>query len=372
MADQIQEESKPTTSPMPSEVPDIPTETNEPYELVSPTDAYQEAIKSPVYRLSELMFGSLLAAYVLGFITFAALGSNDTNLAKSMADVTNFWDFLALFFQHVVARGPYFFISISFAYVTAGMYVFYHANILTMHNMPTIEGNNVDFLLAMTQAVFFGISMLYPLAFPLCLALILLSSTMRQYFLNRNHTKSFYHNLTKKDWSEGPGFTNRLDAFRGVFNTILGEKKHNYFKGWKSHPWAVIVLAFGLLLVYAGEWLVLSPYFGLSWNRDQIVLWVSLVIFGFAVIYVHLGLGKGSSVLFRNILLSDNRSDISNQKSEIDNRFIDLRNDLASKGYGKAMQLPTSKQKNVGERLDSLVEELKEMRVKYNNERNNS
>lgn len=63
-----------------------------------PSKAYQSACGSYTYRLSELIFGSLLAAYILGFVSFAANSG---------------------FFQILQAL----IISVTFCYLTAAYYV---------------------------------------------------------------------------------------------------------------------------------------------------------------------------------------------------------------------------------------------------------
>src|SRR5690348_6251871 len=96
-----------------------------------PSDAYQQASKSLVYRLSEQMFGSLLASYGLGFLGFLALHATSAKGAWHAVTLT------------VV----YLSISLTYAYATVGLYLTYHAGILTMHHMP-LENLRYDFFLA--------------------------------------------------------------------------------------------------------------------------------------------------------------------------------------------------------------------------------
>jgi len=130
--------------------------------LKKPTDAYARASTSLDYRLSELMFGSLLASFVLGFLSFPA--------AKTNGQITPNW-------SAGVQIAPSLFISIAYAYLTAGLYVSYHAGILTMHHMP-LRYISLDFLLALGQGIAFGVSMLFPVLFPGAVGLTILLSVL--------------------------------------------------------------------------------------------------------------------------------------------------------------------------------------------------
>jgi len=132
---------------------------------MSPSEAYREATGSLVYRLSELMFGSLLAAYSLGFVgAIAARGSQVSAHGRLGIGL------LAL---------QYLCISISFAYLTTSLYLTYHVGILTMPQLP-FDRLGRDFSIAFFQAVFFGLSMLLPALFPILLSLNFLVSGWRK------------------------------------------------------------------------------------------------------------------------------------------------------------------------------------------------
>ena len=137
------------------------------YGLTPPSKAHREAIGSVVYRLSELMFGSLLASYVLGFIGFSA-----PKTAAAFADGN-----IVVLYPEVLT---YLFVSMSFAYLTAGLYISYHAGILTMPHLP-FSNLRWDYLIALLHSVLFGISMLLPLWLPLCVGFVVLFAIMRQY-----------------------------------------------------------------------------------------------------------------------------------------------------------------------------------------------
>jgi hypothetical protein len=182
-----------------------------------PSAAYKDATDSPVYRLSELMFGSLLAAYVLGFLGFAAGHA------------------AGAFRETLLAWAPYLFVSVTYAYFTAGLYVSYHAGILTMDHMP-LGRLRFDFMLALSQAVAFGFAMLAPVWFPATIAFSLLVSVLRQGHEHTKHVDRFYQPSPadyRRDRDESH------TAFRKQFDELL--KKYPSLKGWEPvSPWKYV------------------------------------------------------------------------------------------------------------------------------------
>lgn len=124
--------------------------------MQKPSDAYNQAVASPIYRLSELMFGSLLASYVLGFVGFAAgkIASHPSDYAIPAAGS---WEFLQHMLTLFVGLLPYLFVSLTYAYATAGLYLSYHTGILLMDHWP-FKSLRLDFALALSQAFFLGVS----------------------------------------------------------------------------------------------------------------------------------------------------------------------------------------------------------------------
>lgn len=119
-----------------------------------PSEAYKLFRDAYTYRVSELIFGSLLASYILGFVSFAAK-SNLPQILQSLL------------------------ISVTFCYLTAAYYVTYHNTILTMPHFYS-RGLRFDFFIAITQAILFGLSMIWSCAFLIFLALSLWSVYTRQ------------------------------------------------------------------------------------------------------------------------------------------------------------------------------------------------
>src|SRR5947208_5091663 len=112
------------------------------------------------------MFGSLLASYVLGFIGFSAPRAADAFKSES----------LQILYPEVLT---YLFISVAFAYITAGLYISYHAGILTMPHLP-FSNLRWDFMVALLQAILFGLSMLLPLWLPIWVSCVLFAALARQ------------------------------------------------------------------------------------------------------------------------------------------------------------------------------------------------
>jgi len=141
-------------------------------EKLLPSEAYRQATGSLVYRLSELMFGSLLAAYCLGFVGAIAAAQGSQLSAHGPLGVG------LLATQYVC-------ISIMFTYLTTSFYLTYHVGILTQPRVP-FASLRLDFTIAVLQAVFFGFSLLLPALFPILLAANVFISGWRK---NQEYTR---------------------------------------------------------------------------------------------------------------------------------------------------------------------------------------
>ncbi|MFH1970876.1 MAG: hypothetical protein ABIJ05_00625 [Patescibacteria group bacterium] len=131
-------------------------------DISNPSAAYKESLESPIYRLSELMFGSLLAAYVLGFIGFAV----------TIHQLGDLWTI-------ILQTMKYLGISSSYVCLTALMYLSYHSNILTIPSLP-FKRIVYDFTLACLQGIFFGLSMVFPSIYIFLLGVNVLLAVLRQ------------------------------------------------------------------------------------------------------------------------------------------------------------------------------------------------
>lgn len=298
-------------------------------EFKRPSEAYRDAIKSPVYKLSELMFGSLLAAYVLGFLAFAA---NPANTPPDLIELKNLQEinpFLYEVIRHAVARLPHLFISVTFAYVTAGAYVAYHAAILPMPHMPLAK-LSTDFLLAMSQAVFFGASMMYPHTLPLWLGITLLIASLRQNSGYREVTRAFFYRLAVEP-NKRDGAVEDLDnrqALKDFRQDFRGEiRKIRNFSSWKRIPW--VVLFSGCILILFQVWLSLNLA---NLRENYLILGLTFVLAICTGVYVHLGLRNQAASLFNETITTEGDKPQTIPKS-------DVRFDQLIDGLEKAIKL---------------------------------
>lgn len=130
----------------------------------SPSENYRNNQDTFAYRLSELVFGSLLASYILGFVGFAA------NIIAENGQTTP-WRIFDPLFGTLDGTGVqeiytlwivflYLFISMTFSMFTAAIYYNYHQSLLFL---PADQrSSHLDFVLSLSIAVFFGISMIMP------------------------------------------------------------------------------------------------------------------------------------------------------------------------------------------------------------------
>jgi hypothetical protein len=252
--------------------------------LRPPSEAYREATRSLVYRLSELMFGSLLAAYSLGFV--GAIAAHGSQLSTHGP-----WGVVLLSFQYAS-------ISIAFAYLTTSFYLTYHAGILTMPQMA-FEHLASDFTLAIVQAVFFGVSILQPALFPILLGV--------NFHISGKRKDKEYEELALRLYNEICGLRGRnepdhLPLFSESLKKLLKQNNFRQLSGWapmgpdlrkgtrKAIIVGVIVIALYILLEFL-TWILArqnSLWFGISllevkWILQQLlitfeVVWATVII----------------------------------------------------------------------------------------------
>jgi len=258
----------------------------------SPSQSRKEAVDSVVYRLSELMFGSLLAAYVLGFIGFAAAGPTRT---------TAFQGNLSAFYPEGLT---YLCISTTFAYLTSALYISYHVSILTMPHLP-LSRLRWDFLVALLQAVLFGLSMLSPVWFPFCTGCVLLAGITRQFWEHRALADWFCRDVFSSNPAspitaarENQRQRQELRRFRRSFAAEL--KQIDDLSIWQSVPkstvGAVVLLIGGGLFVYLRRRWSVEPK--IEALMGQITAWVALVVFLFFLFRVNSLLKERAGFLY--------------------------------------------------------------------------
>lgn len=204
--------------------------------LTVPSQAYKRATLSLVYKLSGVTFGSLLAAYSLGFISLIAAQKAESASIGLL--------------RVVLLSMQYASISITFAYLTASFYLTYHTAILTMPKKE-LEGLGVDFSLAILQALCFGFSMLYPWSFPILLGINFLLTGIRQRELQIALARTLHQTICEK--SDGTFWPNFQD-FRRRLNSLL-DKDFSELSGWrpmgKKIRWfSIAVTVVGIAIAY--------------------------------------------------------------------------------------------------------------------------
>lgn len=234
-----------------------------------PSELYYQAKGTLVYSLSELVFGSLLASFILGFIGFSA-----NILSSSSYGGEIDW-------TKVVKVATYLSISGIYTYYTAGLYLFYHTGILTMPSFYLSSAKR-DFSLSLLSAVAFGISMLLPYSFLICLSIIMLSSLVIQdveykKFIRYCLEKYFHQSAEIRDGNKAKQQGQRKQIEKVLMNSNLeGWKKPKKFLKMASFLMAILGILMCAILEF--EW----PFslFHDEFHKDITVLSCSVVIFG--------------------------------------------------------------------------------------------
>jgi len=145
----------------------------------SPDVAYEEVRKSLVYRLSEAMFASLLASYIIGFAGFVA--SEWLSWRTSTTTIT-----ASALAEPLLAIGNLLAVSVTYAFLTTAIYLNYNTTLLTMASYE-LKNARRDFPFAVSQGFLFGIAMLCPRLLLLTVTLIILVS----YWIRRTEFTAF-------------------------------------------------------------------------------------------------------------------------------------------------------------------------------------
>lgn len=225
--------------------------------IIWPKIAYDEHCASYTNRLSELVFGSLLASYILGFFGFGM------NLAGTLApwkSYVDLWGSLKLF--HLL---EYLIISATFSYLTAAYYVKYHNSILTMPQLPP-EKLSADFGIALMQAILFGLSMIQTDGFLLFVGISLARVFWRQWDVFRQLTEMFQRHEEEEGRDHQINHKHEEKIFMEMLHAINSEKRYcSSLEGWLPVGF-VMKLGAGLLIVVGA--FSESRHF-LSWGKTQ-------------------------------------------------------------------------------------------------------
>lgn len=238
-----------------------------------PSAWYKEAKGTLVYSLSELVFGSLLASFILGFIGFSSSILFNSN---SISDTDQF--------TKITKVLTYLFISGTYTYYTAGLYLFYHTGILTM---PTfnLKSARRDFSLSLLCAVAFGVSMLYPELLMSLLSLTVFSSLFIQ---KREHKKLVKKLYTRAKFpnDKDEDLRHESDYDKTKLNAIKNLLKTSKLEGWSNSVrwvwfWAFVLLVFGGMVFFyiKCDFTLISSITNIQKEKSVVILIVSVAIF---------------------------------------------------------------------------------------------
>lgn len=219
-------------------------------QIIRPSVAYKRACDAYSYRVSELIFGSLLASYILGFV---AVGTNLGHITRSPLDM-GWWTIITSPKLNFLVQAMS--ISVCFSYLTAAYYLTYHSSILTMPHFKTSNLRR-DFTIAILQAVFFGVSVIRFELFPTMIAVSLLIVFFRQQIALRQLSAHFWGNIFGEGLKlEGNEGHRRRREFSDAIREINNNKYYdNCMGGWRpvsSLLWlgVTFLLAGGVAIIY--------------------------------------------------------------------------------------------------------------------------
>ncbi len=200
---------------------------------MTPKQAYENAQKSLFYRLSELVFGSLLASFILGFIAFSSTTLIDSSSWKIS----------------LITGATYLLISLSFSYFTAGTYIIFHAGILTLPSYAHSRAKR-DFGFSLCLAIAFGIIMLMPANFTLLIGFLILYSYL---ILRREHTSLVDDLVTYKNSKRSPTLAKDVDKDSDndrkiLYSEISSIIENSKLKRWKKPKWTDYTIAVSLII----------------------------------------------------------------------------------------------------------------------------
>lgn len=218
-----------------------------PLNITTPSKAYAQVKLSIVYRVSELTFGSLLAAYILGFV--AAIATHWPELSKH-----GHWGIVLLITQYAS-------ISLTFAYATTSLYLTYHAGILTMPQM-SLDRLGIDFSLAVLQALFFGFSLLRPWSFLALLGISLFLAAYRQRTEHRALAEKLREKICGTDVRNDPVGSKE---FRVALTKLL-RKDFPQLSAWGPTGLLIWFTAVSLIVIGAATVYLVAEFLPTTWR----------------------------------------------------------------------------------------------------------
>lgn len=281
-----------------------------------PSNCYKAAKDTLVYRLSELVFGSLLASFILGFLGFSGSILSNSDGLYNLITVDN----LVTVFTYLCISGIY-------SYYTAGLYLFYHTGILTMPSFK-FENASRDFALSLLSAIAFGLSMLWPQHLMSLLSLIIFRSLNIQNKEHKRLTKKLYEKYFGKGGKEEEDDSDMREDHGNYdpekLRLIEEEIKKSKLEGWKNSTtgvriWVWVLFISGLAISIITEFDMLPPSF--KEKNYLAILLLSLYFLLFLFLYFILRKVFNNAALFNN----------SKGKNNYDSAYLKLRQDIEQK-----------------------------------------
>ena len=250
-----------------------------------PSLTYKEARSTIVYRLSEAMFASLLATYIIGFVSFLApiwegappiLKRDPIESLQAIGETLNLLS-----------------VSLVFSFMTASIYLKYNMSVLTMPSYDQYLGSR-DFSFAVIQGLFFGASIVYPPLLSFWCGVLLLISIVIQFAEHNALVEVFNQVLIKrKPDRHAP---EALKSFeRKVVKFIQNSIRESGFPEWecvklRDFIIPILLVVLGVAATAAGQrWQAASLLFSVGLN---VILCAVLVFVAYRTISKSAGFFK--------------------------------------------------------------------------------
>jgi hypothetical protein len=268
-----------------------------------PSYWYSEAKGTLVYSLSELVFGSLLASFILGFIGFSSSILYNTSSNETLDNSAK-----------IIRAFTYLSISGIYTYYTAGLYLIYHTGILSM---PTfnLKSARRDFSLSLLSAVAFGFSMLWPKCLLFFLSILIFWSLFIQLIEHNKLVKTLYNVLIAQQSIETAqkGKMVRIDKNSSEKLKLLQIEellRKSKLDGWKNTAAGVWIWSAVLLLLGVAVWLCIEiewyPTIGRIHIKENVLLLGSSIIVFLFIFFKLRKVFNNASTFFRDHVSGDN------------------------------------------------------------------
>jgi hypothetical protein len=267
----------------------------------SPSYNYDSNRSTFAARLSEAVFGSLLAAFILGFVGFVAVYLQSAGRIGSPTELAQGVDTLARvsLYPDGIVMLQYLAISVQFSFYTALMYFNYHQSIMYLSSDQ--RKTAVDFIISVVIGLLYGISMLFPLATIFCIGVVTTAVLFRKYSLLRPYWLHLAHQLGKIQIDLDPtrGTSQSEDKRHGrraVAKALLAKDNSPVLRSWGSSggilAWAVACIMWvGPLAGWA-----YARYYNVQWASDQTIM-ANTAVIGIVAAFLFVALWRATMAM---------------------------------------------------------------------------